>query len=776
MKCFSISLGSLFLLALASFGHSGRRPTREPLPIEAVVRSREFGQLTAPQFSPDGKFLVYEATATPGEDRVKSPSLEKVGIPVYAKGLGLYLIDIAIGKTLNLTGGKGDNWSPSWSPDGRYLCFLSDRDGTGRPRLWVWERHSHLLREVSSVNFLSNGMQWLPHSHELVLAVYPHEKRSVTIGKLASPASTASRQQGLMPSAAPLVYRANLPASKTTSQHQGDPWSLDDYLCDLVVVDVADGRLRWVLKHQRIGEFALSPDGHSVAYSVPVRFETPGSQQILWDLRMVSLSTDKKRNLASHIRLEYDGSPFTWSPDSTKLAFSIGGPKEDTGIGDCFVVGLDGGLPRNLTAFPRWGILYKQRPPLWSADGKYVFLIHRGAIWKVSADGHPAQELARIDQHRVIELAAAGRNSLWSPDGGKTAVALTSDQQNDQSGFYQIDLATGQTKKLLEDNACFTCINADNYIYVATRKNELAYFSEDAEHDIDLWLSGAAFRHPRRVTHLNPQLDQYAMGSPRLISWLNDDGELLRGALLLPPGFEKKRRYPLIVWVYGGENQSKFADSFGFSECGFNLQLLATRGYVVLLPDAPQRVRTPMSDLAKDVLPGVNKTIEMGIADPDRLGVAGQSYGGYCTIALLVQSGRFKAAVDMDGSADLLASYGAMEEDGSAFGISVLEKGQGLMGGTPWQFRGAYIENSPFFYLNRVETPLLLIEGEKDTAVAPFLTDEIFVALRRLGTPVEYVKYEREGHSPLYWNDPDKADLWTRIISWLDQHLASKPN
>src|SRR5260370_19550185 len=109
--------------------------------------------------------------------------------------------------------------------------------------------------------------------------------------------------------------------------------------------------------------------------------------------------------------------------------------------------------------------------------------------------------------------------------------------------------------------------------------------------------------------------------------------------------------------------------------------MLATRGYAVLLPDAPQHLGTPMLDLAKTILPGVDKVISMGIADPDRLGVMGHSYGGYSVLSLIVQTVRFKAALEADGMGDLISGYGQMQRDGTAFLTSVIEQDQSLAGG-----------------------------------------------------------------------------------------------
>jgi len=263
------------------------------------------------------------------------------------------------------------------------------------------------------------------------------------------------------------------------------------------------------------------------------------------------------------------------------------------------------------------------------------------------------------------------------------------------------------------------------------------------------------------------------MGTAKLIDWFSADGERLHGALLLPAHYQEGRRYPLIVWVYGGGLLSSYFDHFGLAGSGpFNMQIFATRGYAVLLPDAPQHTGTPMLDLALTVLEGVNEVIEMGIADPDRVGLMGQSYGGYSTLSLIVQSKRFKAAVEADGYADLVAHYGEMDKSGAAFGISIEEGGQGLMAGPPWQFPNRYIENSPIFYLDRIGTPLFMAHGTADTTVAPFLGDEVFVGLRRLGKEVEYARYEGEGHSPMYWRYANQMDFCNRMIKWFEVHLG----
>jgi dipeptidyl aminopeptidase/acylaminoacyl peptidase len=125
--------------------------------------------------------------------------------------------------------------------------------------------------------------------------------------------------------------------------------------------------------------------------------------------------------------------------------------------------------------------------------------------------------------------------------------------------------------------------------------------------------------------------------------------------------------------------------------------------------------------------------------------------------------------------ADLVAAYGEMNNSGFAYASALFEHGQDALGGTPWEVRDKYIENSPIHYLDRVVTPLLLIHGEADLYVAPFLGDEVFVGLRRLGMEAEYAKYAEEGHDPQGWSRTHQDDMCRRIIRWFDTHLTTLP-
>ncbi|MGA8552902.1 MAG: prolyl oligopeptidase family serine peptidase [Candidatus Acidiferrales bacterium] len=264
---------------------------------------------------------------------------------------------------------------------------------------------------------------------------------------------------------------------------------------------------------------------------------------------------------------------------------------------------------------------------------------------------------------------------------------------------------------------------------VSPDQKHVAYISEDAQHAPELWASDADFRNPHQLTHMNPQFERYKMGRSRIVDWLSDDGERLHGA--------------------------------------------ATRGYAVLLPDVHEHFAEPLASLASSVLPGVNKLIEMGIADPQRLAVMGHSAGGNSVLALLVQTTEFKAAMVAAGSADLTALYGEMDQDGTSGHSGGVGR---MLGGTPWQRPLSYVQNSPVYYLDRVETPLLLVFGSADNGGSSLLSDEVFVGMRRLGKRIEYAKYLGEGHVPQDWGYANQFDLCQRVLAWLDTYLGKKAN
>jgi dipeptidyl aminopeptidase/acylaminoacyl peptidase len=202
-----------------------------------------------------------------------------------------------------------------------------------------------------------------------------------------------------------------------------------------------------------------------------------------------------------------------------------------------------------------------------------------------------------------------------------------------------------------------------------------------------------------------------------------------------------------------------------------NMQMLATRGFAVLAPDTKIDTKDQMRDLARVLLPAVDQVVAEGIADSTRVGIIGHSWGGYTVISLLVQSSKFRAAVMRGGFSNIVADYGVMVANGSARSQNLNEY---EYGGTLWEQRQRYIDNSPVFLLDRVTTPLLIIHGGAETTVPVNFADEVFVDLRRLGRDVEYARYEGENHGETAWTYPNQRDYVLRIMQWFESLLKDK--
>jgi len=755
----------------------------EPLPVEEILSIRTFATYMHVVFSPNGEWVAY----TLQDNRRKEPQGDEryrifTRTGAYWLGLGgdIWITNTKTGLSRNVTGGQGNNWSPAWAPDGRYIAFYSDRGG--QANVWVCEMTTGKLRQVSNAiaRSLADPIQWTPDARQVVVKLLPEgmtieEVANLDIGERPLNERKQDKSTVIIYSSPKASNQGGSTESETVNQ-QAPAWSLRArHLGDLAVMDVASGQVERIVRSSPIAKFWLSPDGSSIAYTTPQKFETAGSQQILFDLAVYSFSTGQARIVAPHIQLDYDGASVSWSPDGKTLSYRTGGSLAKSSI---FIVSATGGEVRNLTAAPHPKFAsFGFQPPLWDAAGQNIYFIGDNGLWKASLVDARATEVTKIPRCGIEVIALRGGNRLWSPDGGRSTIVSVRDDETKRVGFHKIDLTTGQSSALLEESKTY----CDQFLYgrygraVSGDGQHVVYLAQDTQHGQDLWLADPEFRNLKRITQINPQLERYKMGSARLIEWHGLDGERLQGALLLPAGYQEGKRYPLIVQVYGGASLSDDLNLFGFAHAPVNnLQLLATRGYAILLPDTKRRVGTPMADLMKTMLPGVNKMVEMGIADPERLGLMGHSYGGYCTLSLITQTTRFKAAMMSAGFGNMIGLYGQLGKNGEAFGLTVGESV--FFGRTLWNDRLGYIENSPVLFLDRVQTPLLIIHGGADDAVSPFLAGEVFVGLRRLGKEVIYAKYEDEGHAQSIWSYANQVDFVNRLIAWFDERLMKPEN
>src|ERR1044072_5579646 len=732
-----------FWLLLFSVVAASAQSLPQPLPVETASLAKSFAPVEF-DISPDGAWVAY-ALIDPRRRKIQGLPGDQwkfftcTGAPYALANTDLLISNIKTGQTISINSGQGANWGPRWSPDGKSLAFYSDR--SGKTHVWIWERSSGKLRALTTA---------FAHARLQFEKIFWRSDGRQVLTKIASSLDDCfdgtTNREPFDPSARS-VYASESPALKL-------PPYTDSFRGDLALVDTRTGHVKRVVRQEKIVAYSLSPNGDRVVYASPTQLKPNNPFLFTYDLSVVSLSNGQTERVTD-FSPGLPSLPASWSPDGQTLAY--------ISDGECFIWSR-GKQPRKVFSIASARFI---QTPLWDKQGQVIYALAENKIGRIPTNDAKATAITNTWNRQIRSIVSRhDRQQIWSPDGESIYVD-TNNAVTKQEGYYQVDLRTGEFSRALEADISITSFLSG----VSPDDEFLVYAAQTATQELNLWATNRDFTNRRQLTRINPDLERYPAGEARLIDYSTADGKKLQATLLLPVNYQSDRRCPLVAWVYGGSMLSGNVNRYGGSgNEHYNLQLLSSRGYAVLLPDTPRAMGTPMQDLAKTVLPGVDKAIEMGIADPDRLGVMGTSYGGYSTLALLVQTTRFKAAVMDVGFGNLSSKYGAMLKSGVPLGVGWAEEGQGRMGGPPWQFPERYVQNSPVFFLNKIETPLLISQGGLD--VAPAEAEEIFVGLRALGKKVVYVQYEYEGHGVEH--PGNRIDQWNRILEWFGSHLSAE--
>lgn len=767
-----------FAVASAALGQ-----TPEPLGVDALTSLATLSRLwPLGSLSPDGHAIAYAPRAgSSAASREGGGSYSSTGMaPDYASGTDVWIADTSSGKAERVTDGKGAVEEPAFSPDGRSVAFYSDRDGAAR--IWIWSSADRKLRRVSDAIvrpslFGHAHLRWTPDGKGVVALLLP--EGATIAGAEASGADEAKPAAGdptATPGSTVVVRRSAARESSAAGTAAGEKKPEDRPVdtshlfammeADLAVVDAASGAVTRLATRKPVFWYAPSPDGRWIAFTHQSG-RLPSTQQVFFDLEVAPVAGGPARLLSRFTRADYGFC--AWSPDSTRLAYAGAGRPPS---GDVHIVDVAAGKDRLVTAGAQPDFGDQNDLQVFWTDGDTLVLAGNGRLWRVPAAGGELRAVTADGESEVAQVVAnATGNAVWDGGGRGAVTIVTRNRSTKNVGFAQVDLASGRIRRLRDEAKRYAGWTAGPITSPDGRV--VVWSAEDSRHPPDLWVAGPSFEPARQLTHLNPQIDRLRLGASRLIEYLGMDGKPLHGALLLPSDWREGRRVPLVVRPYPGPfTHSNNLNRFGLEGAAdvSNMQMFATRGYAVLSAEIPQRPGTPMRDLMDGIHAAVNKTIEMGIVDPNRLAIFGQSYGGYTTLSVIVQTDRFKAAAMSAGLSDLFSDYGHLGESG-ADGSAWAEAGQGLMRGSPWDQPRRYFENSPIFSLDRVTTPLLILHGDRDQAVPIQQSEEAFVGLRRLGREVEYRKYVGEEHAPQ--GRENLIDYWSAVIRWFDQYAKN---
>ena len=407
----------------------------------------------------------------------------------------------------------------------------------------------------------------------------------------------------------------------------------------------------------------------------------------------------------------------------------------------------------------------------WTKDDQYLLIYDRYDIWKV----HP--------ENGKMENLTEGRSSKISYR------FLDLDQEEEAINYAEpLLLRTfnertkdGGYAKYNSKNSSLTQLVTGPFSYSTPKKASSAnavIFTKQSFVDFpDLHLTDLNFKKPLKLSNANPQQSSYNWGSIELVEWYSLDGKPLQGMLVKPENFDPSKKYPLLVNFYEKSSDRIHRHRYPKAErSSLNYSFYTSRGYVIFNPDVEYRVGYPGESAYNCVIPGVTSLIEKGFIDEENIGVQGHSWGGYQIAYLVTKTDIFKAAESGAPVPNMISAYGGIRWWTGLSRQFQYEHTQSRIGGTPWEYPSRYIENSPIFTIDKINTPLLIMHNDADGHVPWYQGIEFFVSLRRLGKPSWFLNYNGEPHWPLKMQN--RKDFSIRMAQYFDYYLkgAGKPS
>jgi dipeptidyl aminopeptidase/acylaminoacyl peptidase len=506
-----------------------------------------------------------------------------------------------------------------------------------------------------------------------------------------------------------------------------------------------------------------SPDGRSIAFLfVAGSTQEPGAlvaykpdSGVVEDvvevqrIAVVDVASGRVREVSPANLYVYD---YDWSPDGKAFAAiaAEGSGTNNYWIARLYAVRSDSGAVREL-----WRPPLQVACPRFSPDGKTIAVIHGimsdfgstgGEIYLVpAAGGEPRDATPQIP---------SSPSALFWRQGGD--LVFTENIDGD-AGISSLDPATGAVTRLWRGAEAVAGFS------IARRAPVTAVVRQSFEHAPEVCAGPIGAWKP--VTQENAKAVRY-WGAAKSLHW-ESDGMTIQGWLLSPRDVEPGRKYPLVVSVHGGPS--------GASGAGWPLRwnaVLPSQGYFVFLPNprgsfghGEKFTQGNVKDFGggdlRDILRGVDEVVQTEPVDPERIGIAGWSYGGYMTMWAVTQTDRFKAAVAGAGIVDWQSYYGQNRIDRwmiPFFGASVYDD------------PAVYAKSSPITFIRKVKTPTLVLHGDRDSEVPVPQGYEFWHALKTLGVPTQFVVYADEGHG--IRKPANQRDIERRVVAWMDRYLA----
>ena len=699
------------VLFLPSFAYAQAMQNALAKHTPTIDESLSLRSINSPMISPDGRFVAYRMNETNWKDNEFISQI--------------WLVNLATGTSFQLTRGKHGPGAVEWSPDGKWLAFVAEREASAIEPLSEEKKEEKKEKEAKKEDGKdADAGGGKPAAHQIWL-ISPEGGEAWQLTK--SPKDVGDFEWSK--DSKSIVFAAN-PAETKTSKDRKEKYS--DY-------DV---------------------------------FEKDYEQNQLW---LVDVSTALKnflpvaaKQLTSDLSLNV--SSFAWSPDSTRIAFSATrnpllafGSDEDIYLLD---------LTKNNAVKKIVALEGPDGSPMFSPDGKQ--LAFSTALAQPNffyANGH----LAIVDVDAVLAKTATTPSDVrdltakfdedprpldWGPDG-IYFVAL----QHANAHAFRLDPQSTEIRRITAPDTFFI-----GGVSFTKDFKTIAFTEADGAHMSELYVSPVAGFSPRKLTDMTAQVKDWNLGTSEVISWKSQDGAEIEGILHKPAGYDPSKKYPLLVMIHGGPTGIS-QPLLAAGVYAYPVPIFLSEGALVLEPNyrgsagygaafRALNVRNLGVGDMWDVMSGVDSLIAKGIADPNRLGSMGWSEGGYISAFLTTHTDRFKAISVGAGISDWMTYY--VNTDITPFTRQYLKA-------TPWDDPEVYAKTSPITTIKQAKTPTLIQQGSNDKRVPVPDSYELYRGLQDEGVPSRLIFYTGFGHGV---NKPkSRRALLQSNLDWFNHYI-----
>ncbi len=531
--------------------------------------------------------------------------------------------------------------------------------------------------------------------------------------------------------------------------------------------------------------FAWSPDGRSIAFTMtdPKNEEEDKNDKAKNDFRWVDENLKMSRLYLLTIQKDANGKreprklttgnynvdEFDWSPDSSRIAFSHSKTPvaNDWTTSDVSIIEVAAAKVGVLANTPA-----AESSPLYAPDGNSIAILvsdnpprwaQTGVIQVFATNATNASNIA---QPKSLIASYDGQPSIagWSADGRRI---YFSEAKGTATQIYALDVAANRIEEIKTSPAVYSAVALNR------SGTTFAFVRQTPDTPGDAYVASVSDFSPVQISHVNADLRMPSVGRTEVIRWKAKDGKEIEGLLTYPVGYQNGQRVPLILNIHGGPT-GVFQQTFIGGRGVYPLATFASRGYAMLRPNprgssgyGTEFRRANMQDWGggdyQDLMAGVDRVIEMGVADPDRLGVMGWSYGGFMTSWIVTQTHRFKAASAGAPVTNL------MSFNGTADIPSFIPD---YFGGQSWDVMDRYQKHSPMFNVKGVTTPTMIQQGDADVRVPISQGYEFYNALKVQGVPTRMLVLPRQPHGP---NEPKmQLAAMKANLEWFEKYLGAK--